>query len=128
MPLDRGEGGYPTDVPQFHFGNDEKIESEFFEFCSSPLPAGWEQADQSCQDSSRIRAIKAVEQLAYLLMYLLMYLLGGTLGHDDDLSKPATPNQFGKRRIDAGRSRQSAPFVTLKSGTTERFLGRLKIG
>jgi hypothetical protein len=23
------------------------------------------------------------------------------LGHDDDLSKPATPNQFGKRRIDA---------------------------
>ena len=29
------------------------------------------------------------------------YLLGGMLGHDDDLSKPATPNQFGKRRIDA---------------------------
>jgi hypothetical protein len=28
-------------------------------------------------------------------------LLGGTLGHDDDLSKPAAPNQFGKRRIDA---------------------------
>jgi hypothetical protein len=52
-----------------------------------------EQADQSCQDSSRIHAIKGVEQLAYLL--------GGTLGHDDDLSKPATPNQFGKRRIDA---------------------------
>src|SRR5438874_7593626 len=52
-----------------------------------------EQADQSCQDSSRIRAIKGVEQFAYLL--------GGTLGHDDELSKRATPNQFGKRRIDA---------------------------
>src|SRR6266478_5624575 len=55
-----------------------------------------EQADQSCQDSSRIHAIKGVEQFAYLLMYLLW----GTLGHDDDLSKPATRNQFGKRRID----------------------------
>src|SRR5437762_384229 len=54
-----------------------------------------EQADQSCQDSSRIAAIKGVEQFAYLLIYLL----GGTLGHDDDRSKPATPNQFGKRRI-----------------------------
>src|SRR5271167_944437 len=52
-----------------------------------------EQADQSCQDSSRIHAIKGVEQFAYLL--------GGTLGHGDDLSKPATPNQLGKRRIDA---------------------------
>src|ERR1035438_6257446 len=52
-----------------------------------------EQADQSCQDSPRIHAIKGVEQFAYLL--------GGMLGHDDDLSKPATPNQFGKRRIDA---------------------------
>src|SRR5215470_16395556 len=47
-----------------------------------------EQADQSCQDSSRIHSIKGVEQFAYLL--------GGALGHDDDLSKPATPNQFGK--------------------------------
>ena len=37
----------------------------------------------------RIHAIKGVEQFAYLL--------GGMLGHDDDLSKPATPNQFGKR-------------------------------
>jgi hypothetical protein len=46
-----------------------------------------EQADQSCQDSPRIHAIKGVEQFAYLF--------GGTLGHDDDLSKPATPNQFG---------------------------------
>src|SRR5882724_9592058 len=50
-----------------------------------------EQADQSCQDSSRPHAIKGVEQFAYLL--------GGKLGHDDDRSKPATPNQFGKRRI-----------------------------
>src|SRR6266704_4288997 len=56
-----------------------------------------EQADQSCQDSSRISAVKGVEQFAYLLIYLI----GGTLGHDDDRSKPATPNQFGKRRIDA---------------------------
>src|SRR5947207_6419201 len=54
-----------------------------------------EQADQSCQDSSRLHAIKGVEQFAYLLIYLL----GGTLGHDDDRSKPATPNQYGKRRI-----------------------------
>src|ERR1700726_1192204 len=52
-----------------------------------------EQADQSCQDSSRIHAIKGVEQFAYLL--------GGTLRHEDDFSNPATPNQFGKRRIDA---------------------------
>src|SRR6266700_3560274 len=56
-----------------------------------------EQADQSCQDSSRLHAIQGVEQFAYLLFYLI----GGTLGHDDDLSNPATPNQFGKRRIDA---------------------------
>src|SRR5439155_24299153 len=42
-----------------------------------------EQANQSCQDSSRIHAIKGVEQFAYLL--------GGTLGHDDDLSKLAAP-------------------------------------
>src|SRR5580692_6894629 len=72
-----------------------------------------EQADQSCQDSSRIHAIKGVEQFAYLLGGMLGH---DTLGHDDDLSKPATPNQFGKRRIDALRSRQSAPVVTLKSG------------
>src|SRR6476660_9711239 len=45
------------------------------------------------QDSPRIHAIKGVEQFAYLLR--------GVLGHDDDLSKPATPKQFGKRRIDA---------------------------
>src|SRR5881396_3092074 len=65
-----------------------------------------EQADQSCQDSSRLHAIKGVEQFAYLL--------GGTLGHDDDRSKPATRNQFGKRRNDG--SMQSAQVVTLKSG------------
>src|ERR1700691_5688113 len=52
-----------------------------------------EQADQSCQDLSRIHSIKGVEQFAYLL--------GGTLGHNEDLSKPVTRNQFGKRRIDA---------------------------
>src|SRR2546421_5986908 len=53
----------------------------------------------------RILAIKGVEQFAYLL--------GGTLGHDDDLSKPATPKQFGKRRIDAKcPSRDSEIWVT----------------
>src|ERR1700756_5416636 len=56
-----------------------------------------EQADQSCQDSSRIHAIKGVEQFAYLVTRLF----GGTLGHDHDLSKPATQNQFGERPIDA---------------------------
>src|SRR6266436_1855929 len=73
-----------------------------------------EQADQSCQDSSRIHAIKGVEQFAYLL--------GGTLGHDDDLSKPATPDQFGKRRIDA-----RCPGRDSEIWTTERFLGWFKI-
>src|SRR5205809_1452441 len=73
-----------------------------------------EQADKSCQDSSRIHAIKGVEQLAYLLTYLI----GGTLGHDDDRSKPATPNQFGKRRIDARCSGRDSEIWT-----TERFLG-----
>src|SRR5271166_413660 len=43
-----------------------------------------EQADQSCQDSSRIHAIKGVEQFAYLLGGTLGH---DTLGHDDDLSK-----------------------------------------
>src|SRR5712692_8377274 len=51
-----------------------------------------EQADQSCQDSSRIHAIKGVEQFAYLVTYLL----GGTLGHDDDLSKPSCPESIWK--------------------------------
>src|SRR5262249_37719549 len=45
-----------------------------------------EQADQSCQYASRVHAIKGIEQF--------VYLFGGTLGHDDDLSKPATPNQY----------------------------------
>src|SRR5216684_1994003 len=74
-----------------------------------------EQADQSCQDSPRIRAIKGVEQLAYLVTYLL----GGTLGHDDDLSKPATPNQYGKRRIDA-----KCPGRDSEIWTTERLLAK----
>src|SRR5207253_3325989 len=50
-----------------------------------------EQADQSCQDASSIDAIKGIERFAYLL--------SGMLGHDDDLSKAASPNQFGNRRI-----------------------------
>ncbi len=76
-----------------------------------------EQADQSCQDSPRIHAIKGVEQFAYLVMYRLGGRLGhDTLGHEDDLNKPAPPNQFGKPRIEAGRSRQSAQVVTLKYG------------
>src|SRR5260370_40115807 len=69
-----------------------------------------EQADQSCQDPSRIHTIKGVEQFAYLL--------DGTLGHDDDLSKPTTPNQFGKRRIDA-----KCPGRGSEIWATERFLG-----
>src|SRR5260370_38318957 len=32
------------------------------------------------------------------------------------LAKPAAPNQFGKWRVNASRSRQSAQVVTLKSG------------
>src|SRR3984893_10798234 len=69
-----------------------------------------EQADQSCQDSSRIHAIIGVDQFAYLL--------SGTLGHDEDRTKPATPNQFGKRRIDA-----RCPGRDSEIWTTERFLG-----
>src|SRR3989441_7891196 len=53
-----------------------------------------EQADQSCQDSSRIHAIKGVEQFAYLL--------GGTLGHDDDLSKLAAPESRATRKLCPG--------------------------
>src|SRR5258707_1463958 len=82
-----------------------------------------EQADQSCQDSSRIHAIKGVEQFAYLLIYLL----GGTLGHDDDPSKPAAPNQFGKRRAmpaDRGKVLRSR---TLKSGQQSGVLVDSKI-
>src|SRR5882762_751450 len=64
-----------------------------------------EQADQSCQDSSRIHAIKGVEQFAYLLTYLLWGTLGHDLGHNGDRSKPATRNQFGKRRSDGSMDR-----------------------
>ena len=78
-----------------------------------------EQTDQSCQDSSRIHAIKGVEQFAYLL--------GGRLGHDDDLSKPATPNQFGKRRAIKRRTDAKCPGRGSEISTTERFLGWLKI-
>src|SRR5271155_1802926 len=65
-----------------------------------------QQADQSCQDSSRLHAIKGVEQFAYLLAGILGY---DRLGHDalgcnDDLSKPATPNQFGKWWMDANQA------------------------
>jgi hypothetical protein len=57
-----------------------------------------EQADQSCQDSSRLHAIKGIEQFAYLLTYLLGGRFGrDKLGHDDDISKPATANQSGGR-------------------------------
>src|SRR6202166_309642 len=67
-----------------------------------------EQADKSCQDPSRIHAIKGVEQFAYLLR--------GTLGHDDDFSKPATPNQFGKWRLckskTVGRSPSASRFFS----------------
>jgi hypothetical protein len=69
-----------------------------------------EQADQSCQDSPRIRAIQGVEQFTYPL--------GGTLGHYDDLSKPATPNQFSELRIDA-----KCPDCDSETWTTGRFLG-----
>src|SRR5687767_974365 len=55
------------------------------------------QADQSCQDSSRIHAIKGVKQFAYLLI--------GTLGHDDDRSKPATAESIWAN----DESGQSAP-------------------
>src|SRR6266404_7251932 len=84
-----------------------------------------EQADQSCQDSSRIHAIKGVEQFAYLLMYRLWGTFGhdtlghDTLGHINDLSKPATPNQFGKRRVNAGGSVQSSGKST--QGVSGRY-------
>jgi hypothetical protein len=74
-----------------------------------------EQADQSCQDSSRIHAIKGVEQFAYLL--------GGTLGHDDDLSKTSYPGSIWQpadrcRQIEAKRAGRDSEIWT-----TERFLG-----
>src|SRR5450755_1884546 len=78
-----------------------------------------EQADQSCQDSSRIHAIKGVEQLAYLVMFLL----GGTLGHDDDLSKPATHESIWQTADRCRRSDAKCPGCDSEVGTTERFLG-----
>src|ERR1700728_489574 len=65
-----------------------------------------EQADQSCQDPPRIHAIKGVEQSAYLLGRTFGH---DTLEHDHDLSKPATPNQFGKWRIDFSANRGKVP-------------------
>ncbi|MGO9577643.1 MAG: hypothetical protein ACLPTQ_25305 [Terriglobales bacterium] len=52
-----------------------------------------QQSDQRCPNSSRILAIKGVEQFAYLP--------GGMLGHDDDLKcrgSPATAGKSGVRR------------------------------
>src|ERR1700691_6001508 len=81
-----------------------------------------EQADQSCQDSSRIDAIKGVEQFAYLDTYLLRGPLGhDTLGHDHDLSKPATPNQFGKRRIDELRTSSTLTASLANHGQTGMY-------
>jgi hypothetical protein len=67
-----------------------------------------EQADQSCQDSSRIHAIKGVEQFAYLSA------ARGTLGHDDDLA-----NQLPRINLANGGSMQSAQVVTLNIWTTD---------
>src|SRR5829696_9260324 len=69
-----------------------------------------EQADQSCQDSSRIHAIKGVEQFAYLL--------GGTLGHDDDRSKPATRESIWRmaNRRKSGRDHASQVGPQMKYG------------
>ena len=49
-----------------------------------------EQTDESGQDSSGVDAIEGVEIFADLF--------GGALGHEDDVSKAATPKQFRKRR------------------------------
>ena len=71
-----------------------------------------EQADQSCQDSSRIHAIKGVEQFADLVLCRL----GGKFGHDNDLSKPADPNQFSEQRAIERQPMQSAEVATLEYG------------
>src|SRR5882757_5724278 len=53
------------------------------------------QADQSCEDSSRIHTIEGVEQFAYLVTHLIVGTLGhDTLRHDDDLSKPSCPESI----------------------------------
>jgi hypothetical protein len=67
-----------------------------------------EQADQSCQDSSRIHAIKGVEQFA----------ICSAERSDMTTTLPATPIQFGKRRIDA-----KCPGRDSEIWTIERFLG-----
>src|SRR5215218_8989947 len=69
-----------------------------------------EQADQSCEDSSRIHAIKGVEQFAYLL--------GGTLGHDDDFSESATAESIWQTADPC-----KCPGRDSEIWTTERFLG-----
>jgi hypothetical protein len=53
-------------------------------------------------------------------------LIGGTLGHDDELSKPATPNQFGKRWTDAKRK----SYLSWGKKTTRRstWLRRVNAG
>ena len=66
-----------------------------------------EQADQSCQDSSRIDAIKGVEQFAYLVMYLL--------GERSDMTTTLA-NQLPRINLANGGSMQSAQVVTMKSG------------
>src|SRR6202034_718301 len=73
-----------------------------------------EQADQSRQDPSRIYAIKGVEEFAYLL--------GGTLGHDDDSSKPATSNQFGKPALSAFHWTCSIRLLRLQSRTAAQCM------
>src|SRR4051812_42922701 len=76
-----------------------------------------EQADQSCQDPTRILAIKGVEPFTYLLR--------GMPRHDDDFSKLAIPDQSGKRRIDAQvlRSRRQALPEMLRASNRIRFPG-----
>src|SRR5580700_10233279 len=55
-----------------------------------------EQADQSCQDSSRIHAIKGVEQFAYLL--------AGRLGHDALGHATTLANQLPRINLENGGS------------------------
>ena len=78
-----------------------------------------EQADQRCQDSSRIHAIQGVEQFADLL--------GGALGHDDDLSKPATPNKLGTGREHRRRTTRD-PRPAWLTSLPFRFAGGVKVG
>jgi hypothetical protein len=55
-----------------------------------------------------------------------------TIGHNFDLNKPATLNQFGRRRIDAGgidagRSGEVPDVVTLKSGQQDAEVQRPRV-